>query len=220
MSLSDEQLLALRLQPAKVGALVAARREAFDPERARRITIADAPATERPSPAAVVREGTTHALQAWPSAGAWRPGDRVIVGIDDTDQARARYLGWLRAIAAEPTPDTTLAPVGSDAAGLHKLWCLTAARLVLPPQVAIEIRHDLVGIRLAQLAIGMGADVVAGPITAERSLPLAGVTRPTETSLSALSTIVRQAGFRPETSTPDPTAATAAAAPRTNEVTP
>ena len=220
MSLSDEQLLALRLQPAKVGALVAARRQAFDPERARLVAIADAPPTERPTPAAVVRDGTTHALQAWPSAGAWRTGDRVLVSVDDSDEARGRYLHWLRAIAAEPTPGTALAPVGSDEAGLHKLWCLTAARLVLPAEIAIEIRHDLVGIRLAQLAIGMGADVVAGPIAAERSLPLAGVTRPTETSLSALQTIVRQAGFRPRTSAPDQPAAAPATHSNTREVTP
>lgn len=215
MDLSDEQLLALRLAPAKVGALVAAHRRGFDPRRDRTvaIAIADAPPTERPDPAAVVRDGTTHALQAWPSAGAWRTGDRVLVAVDDTDEARTAYLSWLRAIAAEPAAGTALAPVGSDAAGLHKLWCLTAARLLLPADIAIEIRHDLVGIRLAQLALGMGADVLAGPIQAERSLPLAGVTRPTETSLSALQTIVRQAGFSPETSTPQPRAATVAAPP-------
>ena len=57
-------------------------------------------------------------------------------------------------------------------------------------------RHDLVGIRLAQLAVGFGADTLAGPIEPDRVLPLAGVTRPDENTLAGLTALVESLGLR------------------------
>jgi 2-iminoacetate synthase ThiH len=70
--------------------------------------------------------------------------------------------------------------------------------------VRVEVRHDLHGVRLAQVALGFGADTLAGPIDAGRHLPLAGVPRPSETSEAALSELVRQAGLEPITHRPQP----------------
>ena len=55
------------------------------------------------------------------------------------------------------------------------------------------------------VALGFGADTLAGPQDAGRHLPLAGVPRPNETSEAALCELVRQAGLDPIT-TPRPAA--------------
>jgi 2-iminoacetate synthase ThiH len=87
--------------------------------------------------------------------------------------------------------------------GLHRLWLLAAARLALPAGVRVEVRHDLCGIRLAQVALGFGADTLAGPIDPVRHLPLAGVPRPSEATADGLCELVRQAGLTPVLEEPD-----------------
>ena len=77
------------------------------------------------------------------------------------------------------------------------MWCIAAARLALPTAVRIEARHDRIGIRLAQIALGFGADTLSGPILPDRSLPLAGVTRPDEATAAGLATLVREAALEP-----------------------
>jgi hypothetical protein len=221
MSLTDPEILDLRFRPADVGPLVAARRTALTGEPAPTIAIADAPVASLPGPAAVVRGAAVHALDAWPAPGDWQRHDRVLVVVEDDDASRARYLAWLRQLASRPLPDpVSLAPVGVADAGLHRLWCIAAARLVLPADVRIEVRHDLVGIRLAQLALGMGADILAGPLAPDRTLPLAGVTRPNETSAAGLHTLIRQAGFRPADATSVAKAAPLPPTARSQEATP
>ena len=61
----------------------------------------------------------------------------------------------------------------------------------------LQLRHDLVGIRLAQIALGFGVDTFAGPLQSDRKLPLAGVTRPDEATREGIATLVRAAGLRP-----------------------
>ena len=75
--------------------------------------------------------------------------------------------------------------------------------LSLPENIRVEARHDLVGIRLAQVALGFGADTLAGPIAPPRVLPLAGVSRPDENTVAALSLLVTEAGLTPELFDPD-----------------
>ena len=61
----------------------------------------------------------------------------------------------------------------------------------------MQARHDLIGIRVAQVALGFGADTLAGPVQPDRSLPLAGVTRPNENTHAGLRALVEQAGLTP-----------------------
>lgn len=194
--LRDDTLLGLRLSPARLGPLVAKRRRDLYGEDAGAIVIEAVPSHDPPAPAVVVRAGGARPLAAWPEPGAWSAGDRVVVFVADDDASRRAFLQWLRRVAETPSAGT-VAPVGPDAAGLHKLWCIAAARLRLPAAVRVEVRHDLVGIRLTQVALGLGADLLTGPVESDRALPLAGVTRPTEATRDGLRTLVRQAGLRP-----------------------
>ncbi len=137
---------------------------------------------------------------AWPDASDLGSA-RITLRVEH-DQLAA-YFAWLqRAAAAAPT--FTLAPWCPTAGGLFRLHLIAAARLALPLPVRVEVRHDLHGVRLAQVALGFGADTLAGPIDAGRHLPLAGVPRPSETSEAALSELVRQAGLEPITHRPQP----------------
>ena len=132
---------------------------------------------------------------AWPDPASLRPGDRLVLAVDH-DQLPA-YCAWLLRAAAT-APGWSLAPFSRRPGGLFRLHLIAAARLALPAGVRVEVRHDLVGVRLAQVALQFGADTLAGPLDASRHLPLAGVPRPSETSAMALAELVRQAGFEPQ----------------------
>ena len=182
MQPSDDDLLALRLAPARLGPLaIARRRELFGAAAA---TIA-------------ITQASAQVAERWPEPEAWPAAGIAVVHVADDEASRRAYVQWLSRVA-EAGVSGEVAPTGPEAAGLHKLWCIAAARLRLPASVRVQVRHDLVGIRLTQIALGLGADVLAGPVEADRTLPLAGVTRPTETTRAGLHTLVRQAGFRPE----------------------
>jgi len=131
----------------------------------------------------------------WPAPASLRPGDRLVLAVDH-DQLPA-YCAWLLRAAAA-APGWSLAPFAPRPGGLFRLHLIAAARLALPAGVRVEVRHDLVGPRLAQVALQFGADTLAGPLDAGRHLPLAGVPRPSETSAMALAELVRQAGFEPQ----------------------
>lgn len=131
----------------------------------------------------------------WPDPHAVHPGDRLILRVDPDDLAA--YCSWLVDAAAALPADTTLAPFSALPGGLHRLHLIAAARLGLPPKIRVEVRHDLIGIRLAQVALNFGADTLAGPVDHSRHLPLAALPRPSETTLAALSELVRQAGLDP-----------------------
>lgn len=144
-----------------------------------------------------IREGRAPLTHPWPGPRTIANDDRVAVAIDPTPEARRAYAEWLLAIADQGSPAFSLAPSSSRAAGIHPLWCIAAARLSLPATVRIEARHDLLGIRLAQIALGFGADTFSGPLEPDRKLPLAGITRPSENTPAGIATLIQQAGFDP-----------------------
>ncbi len=161
-----------------------------------RIAAVEARAGDDLPEAALVRDGRLEQLDAWPTASL-RPGDELLVHVDATDEARAAWARGLVELVAREPAEVSIAPFSRTTAGLHRLWCIAAARVLLPARVRVVARHDLLGIRLAQVALGFGADTLAGPISPDRSLPLCGVTRPDETSFAGLATLVRHAGLLP-----------------------
>ncbi len=205
--LEPEALLALRNNPPRAGYLASqARERMFGKE----ILIREAP-DELPMPgdSAVVRRGQV-IPSSWPDPEAWQPGDRVMLALEPDDPpAWPLYIEWLQALAKfqllNPAPEDhhlgpcAIAPLSHQAGGSHRLWAIAAARLVLPPSIRVEARHDLIGVRLAQVAIDFGADTISGPISAERLLPVAGVTRPSETSMLGLRSLIQQAKCEPAT---------------------
>lgn len=204
-------LLALFSDPADAGRrAIAARDAAFGAQ----IRIRSTPAHPAPALAALIQgdrfvdlspapgpEGhvakDTSIDPRWPDPASLRPDDRLVLAVEH-DQLPA-YCAWLLRAAAA-APGWSLAPFCPRPGGLFRLHLIAAARLALPAGVRVEVRHDLVGVRLAQVALQFGADTLAGPLDAGRHLPLAGVPRPSETSAMALAELVRQAGFEPQTS--------------------
>ncbi|NVB41795.1 hypothetical protein G6O69_28440 [Pseudenhygromyxa sp. WMMC2535] len=196
-------LLDLRKDPPRMGRLAAQRRAALFGSR---VLLRPSP-DNRPAAgvqAAVLRRGELVVLGDWPDPDAWQPGDRMLLALEPEDEAGARrYVDWLLALARTPTLAERLtigdlcglAPYSRRAGGTHRLWLIAAARLALPPAIRVEARHDLIGIRLAQVALGFGADTLSGPLGDERKLPVAGVTRPTEASITGLRNLVEQAGL-------------------------
>ncbi len=181
--MNEDDLLALHLRPAEAGRLATlARTRAFGDA----IAIVPAPRHEPPAAAAIVRGDVVVTCDAWPDPATVQPGDRVVVQVDADDGARRRFVRWL-SLAAKSLPEgTAIAPLSR-----------AAARLRLPERVRVEVRHDLVGIRLAQVALGFGADTLAGPLQPERKLPVAGVPRPNEATRTGLHHLVLQTGARP-----------------------
>lgn len=195
--------LALFERPAALGDHGAkARRRAF----ADQVWVRPAPSHPTPTTAALLRSGLRDehftALAAWPEPDALQANDRVIVQVAATAGDRHRYVAWLRALARAAPASLSVAPCSADDGGMHRLWCIATARVLLPDHVHVEARHDLIGIRLAQLAVGFGADTLAGPVEPDRKLPLAGVTRPDEATAAGLATLIRQVGLTPRTTPP------------------
>lgn len=202
-SFDADTLLALRDNPPRLGYLAMERRaDLFDLRTLLRPTPSIAP----PTGAAILRRDQQLELVAWPAPRAWQAGDRVMIPIEPDDEPGARrYVEWLLELAAHEArhplePNVLLgpcsvAPFCASPAGTHRLWMIGVARLVLPGSIRVEARHDLIGIRLAQVALGFGADTLAGPVEAERHLPVAGVTRPNEASITGLRNLIEQAGL-------------------------
>lgn len=196
-----DSLLELFADPADAGRRACAIRERATGTR---IRIRAAPPLAPGVRAAVLRGGQAHepALEpgpsdspAFPDLKQLAPGDRVIVRVDHGEMPD--YCAWLvRAFHGMPAT-CSLAPYAPTPGGLFRLHLLAAARIVLPHAIDIEARHDLIGVRLAQVALQFGVNTLAGPIDPARHLPLAGIPRPSETSLVALSELVRQAGLDP-----------------------
>ncbi|WP_434415209.1 hypothetical protein [Nannocystis pusilla] len=131
----------------------------------------------------------------WPEPGALRAGDRLVLQVD-----RGRlgaYFEYLSRLAAAAPEGLSVAPFCALAGGLMRLHLIAAARVALPGRVRVEARHDLLGIRLAQVALGFGADTLAGPLAQTRKLPLAGVPRPDEATPAGLAALIERAGLEP-----------------------
>lgn len=187
-----DRLPHLHTEPAALGPMATARRK----ERCgTTITIRSAATLNAPAEAVIVRGTETVPAVHWPTAATLQPGDRLIVSVAATDDARQRYVTWLSNL--DFPAGCTIAPHSTDDSGLHQLWTVAATRILADVSVGVEARHDLLGIRLAQLALAMGADTLSGPVQVDRSLPLAGVPRPTETTRDGLQALVRHAGLDP-----------------------
>ena len=131
-------------------------------------------------------------------ASQWQVQSKCVMACVPTDaDACATYLSNLEQLAKQSASICAIVVYSNEANASHRLWLIASARLVLPAAIRVLARHDLLGIRLAQLALDFGADTLCGPVTQARSLPLAGVTRPNETSLDALCELVRQVGLTP-----------------------
>ncbi len=189
--ITERELLDLWPDPHRTATLACARRAAL---RSRAIRVESAPEHPVPEHAAIVRDGAVEMLPAWPAATALRAGDRVVVQVDADAESRARYAAWLVAFVRDVPPPCSIAPCSKTASGLHPLWCIAATRIALPGDL-VEARHDLLGIRLAQIALGFGADALTGPIAPDRSLPLCGVPRPDEHTRAGLVALVQHAGL-------------------------
>lgn len=176
--LTPEKLVALLDKPARLAHMASAVRQ------------------EHLGPAIAIRATETPTTSPWPAPGDAAKRAELAVAVAPTPDARSAFATWLLELAAEGTA-VRLAPCSTLAAGLHPLWCIAAARLVLPATARVEARHDLLGIRLAQVALGFGADTFSGPIEPDRKLPLAGITRPSENTYAGIATLIRQAGLQP-----------------------
>lgn len=179
MSLTTSDLLSLHLQPASAGRRASAVRAAMFGDS---IWVRGTdPVSPEPRP--------------WPEHA--KSGDDVLLHVEPTDAGRSAYATWLLQTGSTLPAGVAVSAWSTEAAGLHRLWCLAAARIALPSGVRVEVRHDLVGIRLAQIALGFGVDTFAGPLQGDRKLPLAGVTRPDEATREGIATLVRAAGLCP-----------------------
>ena len=143
------------------------------------------------------REGACQRLDAWPEPSQLQPGDAIALCIPLSAAGAEAYVDYLESLSATDL-EISIAPFTCEAAGTFRLWALAAARIRLPAKQRVEARHDLIGIRLAQVGVGFGADTLAGPVQEDRHLPLAGMTRPNETTRAGLSALMELAGLEAE----------------------
>jgi hypothetical protein len=189
-------LLELRGDPPRAGRWATEVRQGFFGARALLRTTPEHPPPD--ADVVVARADQRLALAELPPAEHWQAGDRLMIVVEPgDDEACRRYAAWLLALHDLPQR-CSIAPWSRNVGATARLWAIAAARLVLPGHVRVEARHDLVGIRLAQIALAFGADTLSGPIVADRKLPVAGVTRPTEATLAGLRNLIEQAGLEPE----------------------
>lgn len=196
--MTPEVLLSLYDAPPTLGRDASVHRDRLV---GRRIRVRAVDVHPIPTVAARARNDGFEALDHWPEGAEIEAADRLLVQVDPTADGRMRFARWLQAVASRDG-SWSLAPFCRQPAGLHRLWCIAVARLSLPGAVHIEARHDLIGIRLAQIALGFGADTLSGPLESDRKLPLAGVTRPNEVSRAGIHTLIRQAGLEPADAPP------------------
>jgi hypothetical protein len=182
--------------PAALGRAAA---ELRDRLRDRTIDVQNSPrlAPAPASSAVCLREGAVLECATWPRAEDIRPGDLWCVRVDAGATGAAAFAAWLGAQACTVPHAWSLAPWSGSAAGLAVAQAVAAARLALPTTTRVVARHDLLGAHLAQISVGFGADVLAGPAEPDRSLPLAGVPRPAEGTRAALHALVVELGLVP-----------------------
>jgi hypothetical protein len=90
---------------------------------------------------------------------------RIYSSGDPSDDAGAAARG--RAIALPPEGD------GQETTGLELLRAVAIARVTGPRAVRVRVDWTRTGLELAQVALGFGADELAGFIATKRGLPIA-----------------------------------------------
>ena len=192
--LTPRDLMALRDEPPRAGRLAT---EARASRTGDEVWIFEQAVSKTPERfAAEVRHGERiEQLEQWPDPDSLAPEVHLTLRVGP-DEAES-YAEYLCQVGAATTAPATVAPWCVEAAGTHRLWSIAAARIALGGETRVEARHDLIGLRMAQLALAFGADALTGPIEADRLLPLAGVSRPTENTRAGLAALVEQAGLTP-----------------------
>jgi hypothetical protein len=146
------------------------------------------------------RGPSARCVDAWPTAPELREGDRVVLWVEPEE--RPAFARWLAAQGPHLPLGVSVAPASRTPSGTHRAWLVGATRLALGPGRHVVARHDLLGPRVAQITLGFGASELDGPWRADRRLPVAGVTRPDETTPLGLSALVEQAGLVPRLADP------------------
>jgi len=141
-----------------------------------------------------IRGARVRTTDQWPDPATLHHGDRILVRLEPTQAGATKWITYLGKLSASPC-EVAVAPFTAEPAGTFRLWAIAAARLALPGTIGVEARHDLIGIRLAQVALAFGADTLAGPVERNRALPLAGITRPNEHTYAGLTALITQAGL-------------------------
>lgn len=190
---SREELLAMRHNPPVMGTRGAQAREACFGKKGR---LRGSAQLETNAKAYLERGETCARHTSWPSPESLETGDALALCLEVDEAGAAAYVDYLLALAKRDI-ELSLAPYTEAAAGTFRLWALAAARVCLPASHRVEARHDLIGIRLAQVGLGFGADTLAGPVDEDRHLPMAGMTRPNENTRAGLSSLMELAGLEP-----------------------
>jgi hypothetical protein len=104
-----------------------------------------------------------------------READLLVLGAL-ADRVRADEVGAeVRIYTHDPADDAdvVLPRAGSDLTGLELLREVAIARIAGPRGARVRVDWTLCGLELAQVAIGFGANELAGRIANKRGLPLA-----------------------------------------------
>jgi hypothetical protein len=105
-----------------------------------------------------------------------RGSDLLVLGAL-ADRVRSEEVGDEVRIFMEGAPDetdvVTLPPEGSQLTGLELLREIAVARVTGPRGVHVRVDWIRAGLELAQIALGFGADQLAGHLANKRGLPLA-----------------------------------------------
>jgi hypothetical protein len=219
-SLADEDLHGLARRAT------AARREALGDRasfvRARQLLATGAWRGPRDAAESFVEEGDLPALGGWDAARAlgadvlvggrdpqlhaaaiaggarsiwrlyFRSGENRDARVARIEAMRARVAGGSRIWGVMPTPDD-----GTEPEGLDTLHLIATCRLALPaiPHVLADV--PALGPRLAQMALGFGADELFGPIVSERALRLGDNARNPAMTRKEAAILIRGAGLSP-----------------------
>ena len=122
----------------------------------------------------------------------FRSGENPDARVARIEALRARVGGGLPHWGVLPTPED-----GSEPEGLDTLHLTASCRLVLPAIAHVIADVPGLGPRLAQMALGFGADELFGPIVSERALRLGDNARNPSMTRKEAAILIRGAGLLP-----------------------
>jgi len=113
------------------------------------------------------------------------------------DLRRRRFAAVAQALSDGAAPWAVLPTPDGEPQGLDTLDVTARCRLDLPGSHHVVADFQRLGPRLAQMALGFGADELFGPIVAERALRLGDNARNPAMTRKEAATLIRGAGLRP-----------------------
>lgn len=122
----------------------------------------------------------------------FRSGENREARVARVEALRARVAGGLAHWGVLPTPED-----GSEPEGLDTLHLTASCRLALPAIGHVIADVPVLGPRLAQMALGFGADELFGPIVSERALRLGDNARNPAMTRKEAAILIRGAGLSP-----------------------